>query len=409
MKKSQLKLYYWLSLKLLFNRTSLFGGSGGLALLGLILGVSTLVVSQSVMRGFESTLKSAVIDATSDLQVVRRGRMIESWSHFVDEVKKSDPSIQKMTRFSSSEAVLAYKGKVSGVLVQGVDLAEVDGVLNLKKRVLRGALPANPNEIAIGQGLAKKYALDLNQKAYIAVPISTPFESNKIQREAEEFLVTGVIDFGKNDWNERLVLSNLSAVQKLTKIGDRFTGAYVKIQDSSEVVEVSARVSQALEPKYYINNWFNINRNLIEAVHLEKVVIFVVVFLIVIMAAFNISSTLYVVVRARMPEISILKTVGFSTQKIKTIFIIQGFLIGTFSTIMGFLFGLILCYGFQWLQSRFGIISGSVYKLDRIDIQISFIDFIYIYVATLASCIAASYYPAKKASELSIVDGFRTS
>lgn len=408
MKKSQFKLYYWLSLKLLFNRSSLFGGSGVLALLGLILGVSTLVVSQSVMRGFESTLKSAVIDATSDLQVVRRGRMVESWPHFVDEVKKSDPSIQKMTRFSSSEAVLAYKGKVSGVLVQGVDLDEVEGVLNLKKRIVRGELPTQMNEIAIGQGLASKYALDVGQKAYIAVPISTPFESNKIQREAEEFTVKGVVDFGKNDWNERLVLSNLKAVQKLTKIGDRFTGAYVKIEDSSDVVEVSSRVTQALEPKYYVNNWYNINRNLIEAVHLEKIVIFIVVFLIVIMAAFNISSALYVVVRARMPEISILKTVGFSSKNIRLIFIIQGFLIGTFSTVMGFLFGLILCYGFQWLQSRFGIISGAVYKLDRIDIQISFVDFIYIYLATLVACIAAAYYPAKRASQLSIVDGFRT-
>lgn len=406
-KFSRFKFYFWLSSHLLFNRKTLFGGSGPLALLGLILGVAALVASQSVMRGFESTLSQSVIDMSADIQVLKRGRLIESWTDFQQEVKSTDPSIQKILRYANTEAVVAFKGKVSGVLVQGLEMQEVPGVLNLGPRFKAGFLPREKNEIVIGVGLARKLNLNVQDKLYIAVPLSTPFESNSLQRSAEEFTVSGILDMGKNDWNERLVMAHLKDLQRLTQIGDRYNGAFVKIQDSSQAVVLSSQMASRLEPKYYVTNWYNLNRNLLEAASLEKIVIFFVVFLIVIMAAFNISSTLYVIIRSRYKDIAILKTLGFPSQAIRNIFVMQGFAVGTLGTLGGFIVGLFLSYGFMWLQTRFSVLPGAIYKVDRIDIQISVVDFVVIYLATLIACMAASYYPAKKGSQLLIIEGMK--
>ncbi len=406
-KTRKIKFYFWLSVKLLFNKKTSFGGSGPLAMVGLVLGVAALVASQSVMRGFESTLKHAVIDMSGDIQVVKRGRLIDSWTDFQKEIMNTDPSITKILRYAHTEAVVASQGKVSGVLVQGFTIKEAEGVLNFSHRFQSGNLPEKQNEVTIGVGLAKKLSLKVGDKIYIAVPLSAPFDSNSLQRSAEEFRISGILDMGKNDWNERLVISHLKDLQRLTQIGDRYNGAFIKTSDSDKAVEVSARMTASLEPKYYVNNWYNLNKNLLEAAQLEKIVIFFVVFLIVIIAAFNISSTLYVIIRSRYKDIAILKTLGCNVRSIRQIFIMQGFAVGTLGTLGGFLVGFILCYGFMWLQTRFNILPGAVYRIDRIDVQVSFWDLMVIYFATMSACVAASYLPAKKGSELLIIEGMK--
>lgn len=400
-------IYYWLSKKFLFNKRNNLGLPGYLSLIGLILGVAMLVVSQSVMRGFETSLKAAVIDTTGDVQIVKRGKFIESWSQFSDSLRQIDDRIAFVARFAATEAVLSSQGKVSGVIAHGIDFKESENVLNLKKRLTEGHFPEGSNQIVIGLGLLKKMNLKVSDKIYLAVPLATPFENQGFKRQAAQYTIAGTIDFGKNDWNERLVLMSLFDLQKLTLIGDRFTGAYVKIKDSNDVLDVSKKISDVLEPANYVNNWYNINRNLIEAVELEKVVIFIVVFLIVVIAAFNISSSLYVIVRSRFKDIAILKTVGFSGQNIKRIFLAQGFIIGSVGTLLGFILGFALCVAFMWLQSQFGIISGSVYKLDRIDFQIGLTDLVIIYISTLVACLTAAYFPAKQAAQMTIMEGFR--
>ena len=403
----QTQLKMWISSRLLFNRKTIFGGSGPLSFLGLVLGVAALVASQSVMSGYELTLKQAVIDVTGDIQIVKRGRLIESWDVFLKELQSIDQGIEQIALFANSEAVLSHQGKVSGVLVQGVDSEKINQVLKLQKRIRQGGLPQDKGTIAIGTGLSKKLSIQVGQSVYLAVPLSTPFESNSFQRSAQQFKVVGILDFGKNDWNERLIISNLTDLQLLTKIGNRYTGAFIKLNQSERAIDVTDKIEKSFEPQFYVNNWYNINRNLLEAVHLEKIVIFLVVFLIVFIAAFNISSTLYVLIRARYKEISILKTLGFSNKNVRDIFIMQGFIIGTLGTFLGFLMGLFLSYAFMWLQTHFQVISGAVYKIDRIDVKIDWLDILIIYFSTLVACVLAAYFPAHKGSQLSIIEGMR--
>lgn len=404
---ANLKFKIWLSSRLLFNKQILFGGSAPLSFLGLVLGVAALVASMSVMRGFESSLKQAMIDVTSDIQIVKKGKLIENWDEFVTEVKSIDSSIEKMARFAYSEAVIASRGKVSGVLIQGLDFAQVGEILNLKSRVKEGTLDSALGTIAIGQGLAKRYGLKLEDEVYLAVSLATPFEDDNFKRQAKNYKVSAILDFGKNDWNERLILSHLADFQDLTQIGDRYTGAFVKISDSEKAPELSAKIENELGAKYSVLNWYEVNKNLFKAVRYESVVIFFVVFLIVIVAAFNISSTLYVLIRQRYQDIAILKALGSTKKNIQFIFVMQGVLVAAFGCLLGFGVGFLLSQGFMFLQSQYPLISGSVYKLDKIDIQLSWIDFALIFIATTIACLLATYPPARKGSELTVIEGLR--
>lgn len=406
-KFSDLKIKIWLSARLLFNKQMLFGGSAPLSFLGLVLGVAALVASMSVMRGFESSLKKAMIDVTSDIQIIKRGKLIESWDEFETSIKKIDPSIQKLARFAYTEAVMANKGKVSGVLIQGFDFEHIGEVLNLDSRIREGSLKSPLGSVAIGLGIAKRYSLKLGDEIYLAVSLATPFEDNSLKRQARSFKVSAIVDFGKNEWNERLILSHLQDFQDLTQIGDRYTGAFLKINDSMLAPELSRKLEDQLGPKYAVMNWYEVNKNLFKAVRYESVVIFFVVFLIVVVAAFNISSTLYVLIRQRYKDIAILKALGAKQKSIQAIFVWQGLLVASLGCLFGFIIGFLLSQGFMFLQTQFPLISGSVYKIDRIDVQMSWIDFVLIFIATTLACFLATYPPARRGSQLSVIEGLK--
>lgn len=384
-----------------------FGGSAPLSFLGLVVGVAALVVSMAVMSGYAETLKVAMTDTTGDLQIVKRGRLIEDWRLISNKIKSSDKRIKGMMRFAHTEAVMAHRGQVSGVLVQGVEEAELQTVLNIKKRVKQGELLLDQDKIAVGLGLAKKYSLKTGEKIYLVVPLATPFGDAGFKRKSKEFVVSAIVDFGKNDWNERLILSQLKSVQEITEIGSRFTGFFIKLDNRESANEVALNLNEKLGSGFSIMTWYDINRNMFEAVAIERAVIFFVVFLIVIVAAFNISGALYVFIRQKYADIAILKSLGMSSQKIKAVFMSQGVIVATAGTLLGITFGYILCFGFMFLQDHYALISGAVYKIDKIYTEIRLLDLFVICLATQLICLLATYFPAKKGSALEVVEGLK--
>jgi lipoprotein-releasing system permease protein len=402
-----MRFIFWFARKLLFSRQILFGGSAPLSFMGLILGVAALVVSMAVMSGYAETLKSVMIDVTGDLQVVKRGKLGENWQSFAAKLTAQDNHIVLAMPFGFAEAVLARKGQVSGVLLQGVEEANFAQVLKISKRVKSGSLNITGDHVGVGIGLAKKYKLTPGDKLYLVVPLATPFEASGFKRQSREFTVSSIIDFGKNDWNERLVLGNLKSLQELTEIGDRYTGIILKISDSDLAQEISENLIEKLGPGYSVMTWYDVNRNIFEAVSIERVVIFFVVLMTVIIAAFNISSTLYLFIRQRYSDIAILKSLGLSPKKIQLLFLSQGLIVGNIGTIVGIILGYIFCFGFMYLQERYALISGSVYKLDKIYTEIRFLDLFAIYLTTLTICMIACFFPARKGSRLEVIEGLR--
>jgi lipoprotein-releasing system permease protein len=261
--------------------------------------------------------------------------------------------------------------------------------------------------VALGLGLAKKYNLNIGDKFYLVVPLATPFEASGFKRQTKEFTLVAILDFGKNDWNERLIVGSLKSLQLLTDIGDRYTGAFIKLKNRDLAQNISLELEEKLGPSYNVMTWYDVNQNLFEAVVIERAVIFLVVLLIVIVAAFNISSTLYIFIRQKYADIAVLKTLGLSEKKIRMIFLSQGFIVGLMGAIIGIILGYDLCFGFMYLQEHYALISGSVYKVDKIYTEVRGVDLALIFISTQIICLIAAYFPAHKGSRLEIVEGLK--
>lgn len=408
----KLSLSLWLAMKLLFARRSLFGGAAPFAFLGLSLGVAALVLSMAIFSGFESTLKNAVADVTGHVQVVKRSRFVDDWQELSAKIRQMEPETVATSRFVFVEAISARQGNIAGILVQGVDSENYKDVINYGSRVQEGraelGLGVSQKPLAlVGQRLAQKLKLKVGDVFKVVVPVASSGDEGSFHRRLGEFEVGAILDLGKYDWNERVVVTDLKATQEMAEIGDRYSGLFIRFQDIDRARESSLRLSQKLGAPYWVRDWRESNENLFDAVVYERVIIFFVVLILVVVAAFNVSSTLFVNVMQRYNDIAILKTLGTPPGLLVRVFALQGMAIGFAGFAFGSGLGWILCQMFMWAQSRFGLISGSVYKLDNIQVEIRLIDLSAILVATIIICFLATLAPARRGAKLSPVEGLR--
>lgn len=388
------------------------GLTGWVSFVGLMLGVGCLVVSMAVVSGFESTLRDAIVNASGHIRIMRSNGISESDSQDLFKKILKNSEVASSAAFLSVEAIAAEKGKVFGVLAQGFHQEEFSKVLKLKDRLLSGNLNLATNvqdipPIVIGKVLADRMALKVGGRLRLVVPQSSDLDPTRFQRKLQSFQIVGILNFGKIEYDERLVLTNLSTLQSLAQVGSKTSGFVLNLKNIEQTNPVAYQLSRELGPLYQIYTWRENNENMLEAIRIEKVVIFFVILIIVIAAAFNVSSSLFVSIMQRYPDIAILKSLGLSPQKVIQVFSIQGLLLGFIGCIGGIIFGFILCGIFVFLQTQVSLLPGSVYKLDHIDVAIRFFDLFVILVVTLLICFVAALAPAVLGARLSPVDGLR--
>ncbi|WP_413560994.1 FtsX-like permease family protein [Bdellovibrio sp. HCB209] len=401
----------WISWKLLNSKKTMFGGSAPLALFGLILGVASLVVSMAVMSGFESTLQQAMTDVSGHVQVVKRSRFPDDWRELEERIKKLEPKMITSTRFAFVEGIMAHNGQISGVLLEGLDKDRLNETLRLGSRVKEGSAdlsaPSEQPLALIGSGLAKKMGLAIGDTFRVVLPIADASDPSNFKRKVGVFKLQGVLELGKYEWNERFIIIDLTAAQEVAAIGDRYTGLMLRFHDAQYAREAGYRLSQSLGSPYWVRDWRDSNENLFDAVAVERPAIFFVVSVIIFVAAFNISSTLFVNVVQRFKDIAILKTVGLSRKDVIKIFTIQGLILGGVGLAGGFILGLILCGLFNWAQGRLGLISGAVYRVDSIQVNVRLMDSLAICAATMLICFLATLAPARRGADLNPMEGLR--
>lgn len=407
-----MKNTFWLAWKLWWTRQTLFGGSAPLSLVGLVLGVGSLVASMAVLSGFESTLRSAMADVTGHVTVMKRGRVQDPYEEIEGRIKKLEPTLLSTMRFTYIEAIAAKSGQVLGVVVQGVDVTKMKEVLRLENRLIDGSLDfasAGPTPGALlGKGVARKLGVSIGDRIRVVVPISKELDPSQFTRQMAEFVVKGILDLGKYEWNQRFILTDLKSSQQLAKVTeDRYTGLILRFSDIEYARTAAFHLNQELGSAYYIRDWRDANENLFEAVRYERVIIFFVVLVIVIVSAFNVSSTLFVNVVRRYADIAILRAIGMSKRKVLQIYSIQGLILGGIGLIFGVIFGLILCFLFSYYQTRLGLIDGAVYKVDSIQVELRWIDLLAVSLSTLMICFLATLAPARRGARLEPIEGLR--
>jgi lipoprotein-releasing system permease protein len=368
-----------------------------------------MTVAMAVISGFESTLKESIIDVKGHLVVFKQGRNVEDPRKFEAKLKSIVPEINATIPFVMVEAVAAHKGRIQGVVIQGVDAKAAYRHLGIRKRLIQGEFKfpydGDTMGMVVGIGFARNFNLKLGDIFRLVLPLANELKPLEFRRKMGKFKVMGIVDLGKHQYNEHFLITDLKLAQEFALLGGKYLGLMIKIPHSENARSDGLKLSSELGRGYWVQDWED--DNLFEAVKVEKPILFLVLLIMVIVAALNISSTLFINVVQRYSDIGVLKAMGATPGWIKKVFYSQGLLIGFIGNFLGFLLGLLFCGVFVMLQQTMGVIDGSVYSVDNIAVQIRVLDVLIVFLFTMIICFLSTLAPAWKGAELKPVEGLR--
>ncbi len=386
----------WLSIRYLLarRRERFISIIAVLSIGGVALGVMALLLVLAVMSGFDYDMKQKLVGMNAHLTV-------ES----VRELHDAEPLIKTITAiphvvgaspFVSGQAILRLPDRAFGVLVKGIDAARDPSVSQLSRYVVKGNLPASNDQVVIGSELADA----TGAKVGGALDVISPADGS-----LHSMIISGIFRSGMYEYDATLIAVTIPQAQKLFGLTGSITGVGVRIDSFERAFEIKHRLSTRLGGEYVVKTWMEQNQTLFDALRLEKITMFVILTLIVLVAAVNIVSTLIMMVTEKTRDIGILKSVGASSRSIGWIFTWQGVLIGG----LGTLFGFAAACGIIWLQRTYEIVRlpNTVYYLDHLPVRIEPFDWAVTLVASLFITLVATIYPAWQASRLSPVDALR--
>ena len=392
-------------------RGRFFNMTSSLAVVGMALSVAALVIVMGVISGFETTLRNAVVDVTGHLHLIKRGEPIfEPMDTFIPKLKKIVPAIESVAPFVHVEGMIAHRGRIAGVGVEGFEPQSVGRTLNLRDRIVDGKFDLGTGlervpPIVIGKGLAKKLQIKIGDEINVILPKNSP--SSKVtgfKSVVKKFKVVGLIDLGMYQYDTRFLITSAKAAQDLGGIGPYYLGVRIKLTDPNLAADASFKLSTELS-QFVSRDWMESNYNLFSAIKLEKVVIFIVVLFITIAACFNIASTLFISVLRRFGDISILKTLGATQFRLMKFFTLQGLAIGFVGTTLGIFLGLVI--SFIIAKTNIIYVPPEVYHLSRLPIEIRFVDLGLVILASMLLCFVATLAPARRGAKLNPIEGLR--
>ncbi|MGH7474742.1 MAG: FtsX-like permease family protein [Longimicrobiales bacterium] len=385
-----------------------------IAVAGILLGVSALIIVIAVMTGLQQDLQAKILGSTPHIYVFQQGPgfRMSGWAEVLRRVREV-PGVVATEPFVLTQVGVTASGEyVQFGTLYGIDATSAATPLTeVQRRIQAGELGLAPTEsgdpgMLVGSRLATRIGvLPGDGVTVIAgenirtgplgelVPVMRPFE------------VTGTFTTGMYEYDEQNMYAPLEAVQELLGLSDQVSGIAVNVEDPWRAAAVGARIEAALDPIYYTQDWTTLNSSLFSALKLEKIAMALILFLIVVVAAFNIISTLIMVVTDKTREIGILKAMGMTDSGVLRIFMLQGLTIGVIGTMLGAATGVLLV----WLLDRYRFITlpGDVYFIDRLPVALQPLDLLVILTASIGVAFAATIYPARQASRLLPVDAIR--
>ncbi len=389
----------------------LFSLNSIMSIVGLSLGVSCLLVAMAGFSGFKLSLEKSIIDMVGHVSVLKRRSRISEPEMVEEKIRRNHPEVEHIAPFAQLEGEIAGKGKIAFVQLQGFEPRRSAQVLNIDNRITKGkvdlAVKDGVASALVGEGIFKKFKLEIGQIFAVVLPNPDPQNAASFQPTAMRFRVSGVVDMGKHSFNNRVVITNLKSVQEFGNMEGRVSGFRMKISDKNQAEDVSYRVTKTLGFPFWSISWRDIDKNLFSAIDVEKYVIFFVMLIIVLVAAFNVSTSLYVTVLRRYHDISIFKTLGMPKAKITLMFVMHGLIVGMIGIFIGTVLGVALCEVFEFVQSRFELMPGKVYRLDNFQLIIKFMDLVLVVFASIVICFLSTLVPAIRGAGLDPVEGLR--
>ena len=386
----------------------------GTAIMGMVIGVAALIAVMAVMNGFDHTLRSRILAVTSDVIIQGNGVPVLDWPTAVKRLSTL-PDVTGVAPYVQAQAMLSHDGLVSGAVIEGIDPALESRVNKLAKDMKMGelqSLQTHPWSIVLGRALARQLGVTVGDKITLISPQGgvTPLGVTPALRQ---FTVVGLFSVGIYAYDSGMAYINLGDAQRLYGLNQGVTGLRMQIKDPFAAPAFAAHLQQQLGAAFYIQDWTQTHENFFKALSMEKLVMFVILSLIIAVAAFNIVATLVMVVTDKETDIAILRTIGVTPRSIMLIFMVQGGIIGLFGTLLGVLFGVLLALNIPTLvpaiEHLFHVqfISPEVYSISQLPSKLEPWDVIHVAIAALIMSWIATLYPSWRASRVAPAEALR--
>ena len=380
------------------------------SMLGIGLGVMVLITVLSVMNGFDDEIHKRFFGMAPEITITGVDGHIEKWPSLEAKLMKY-PGVVAVAPFVGGQGLLTMDGQVLPMLLTGIDPQKEQAINHLQQKLIVGSMENLDNfGLILGRGLAENLGLFIGEKVTVMIPQANVTPAGMIPR-FKRFTVGGVFSAGTGfNFDTKLAFIRLQDAQKLFQLGDKVTGFKMKISDINQAAALSAQISQDLGENYEVSNWTQQFGEFFQTVKLEKKMMFLILLLIILVAVFNLVSSLVMLVNDKQAEIAILRTIGATPATIMSIFVVQGLMVGVVGILIGLIGGIILASNataiVNHLQSLLNmqILSSNMYFVDYLPSKMMVSDLVEVCVMALIMSFLATLYPAWRASRTVIAE-----
>ena len=384
-----------------------------ISMLGIALGVAALIVVLSVMNGFEKELSARILGVVSHLQVSGPGGQLERWAQVAEEASR-DPEVLAAAPYVDAQAMLSSGAEAKGALVRGIEPGLEEKVAEIGSHMVSGSLDdlaPGSLRIVLGAALARALGVGPGDKIMLMMPRGASIEAGALPA-LRQLAVSGIFSVGMYEYDSTLALVNLRDAQALYGLGDRVSGVQLKLADLLRSRVVAQDLAARIDERVYIYDWSRTHANFFRAIRSQKSMMFLILLLIVAVAAFNIVATLVMIVTDKQPDIAILRTLGATPGGIMKIFVVQGTLIGVIGTLAGVAGGVALALNLDIImpvvERLLGVrLDPSIYYLSELPSDLQRGDIVAVALVAFALSLFATLYPSWRASRLNPADALR--
>ncbi len=382
-----------------------------ISVFGVIVGVWVLTTTLSAMNGFEHEVQSKIIGSNAHVVLLTRDSGGMSDYEVLAKRMSEMPGVVGVAPMVYTKAMIAAHGRADGVVLKGVSIDHELQVTDVARHITpevkdidaaaRSGLPG----IVLGFEVALGIAVGVGDTVVLSSPLRTVRTPLGVVPLVKQFEVVGIFHSGMYEYDASFCFVSIPAAQEYLGLDGRVTGLELKLEDMFAASDVANDLETLLGPPYVANNWIDLNRNLFAWMKIEKFFMFLILLLIILVAAFNIASMLFMVVMDKKRDIGVLLSMGATSRSVMRIFIFEGLIVAAVGTLIGSLLGVLTSY----VIGRYEIVSlpGDVYFIDKLPIRIEALDFVAVAGATVLICFLATLYPSWRAGRMVPVEAIR--